>query len=192
MPIGKSAIIVAAIPAAIAAYIAIAGTTGFCPVCTGIMNNVLGRDTTIPASAGQPETLAGLKATTLTGETVALDSFIGKPVILDFWATWCSPCNAERTILSSMHDELEGKVHVVAISIDTISPQAVREHIAKSGHAEENDLMDTSGVAQAFGITGIPSLVFVDATGKVRKVVTGLQSAANLRREIAALDKPGV
>jgi len=186
MSIGKTAIALAAIPGAIAAYVAIAGTTGFCPTCTGLMDSVLGR-TTAAATTGFPETLAGLKATTLTGEMVALDSFVGKPVILDFWATWCPPCNAERAILSSMHDELQGKVHVVALSVDTVSPEAVQDHITKSGHGEKNDLMDSAGVAQAFGVTGIPTLVFVDATGKVRKVVTGVQSADDLRREIAAL-----
>lgn len=193
VPISKTVIAIVAVPAAIAAYVAIAGTTGFCPTCTGIMDNILGRNTAAAASTtGRPETLAGLKATSLTGETIALESFIGKPVILDFWATWCPPCNAQRTVLSSMHDELQGNVRVVALSVDTVSPRAVQDHITKSGHAEENDLMDSGGIAQAFGVSSIPTLVFVDATGKVRKVVTGLRSADDLRREIAALQQPGI
>ncbi len=186
MPIGKTALLIAAVPVVVVSYIGIAGTTGFCPMCTGIMDSVLGREST-SGLLSRPETLAGLTATTLDGETVALDSFVGQPVILDFWATWCGPCKTQRGILAELEGELKGKVHVVALSVDSKGPSVVQEHIARTGHSAENELMAPNSLAQAFGVSSIPTLVFVDATGKVRKVVEGVQNADNLRREIASL-----
>ncbi len=183
MPAAKTILIIAAVPAAIVTYIAVAGTTGFCPTCTGIMDSVLGRD----SSAGQAETIKGLQATTLSGETVDLSSFIGKPVILDFWATWCGPCRTQRGILAEMESELSGNVHVVALSVDQGGSAVVQKHIESTGRRAENELIASTSLAQVFGVSSIPTLVFVDATGQVRKVAVGVQSADALRREIAAL-----
>lgn len=184
VPIGKTVLALAAISAALVAYIGIAGSTGFCPMCTGIVDSVLGKDS---GPAGRPETLAGLTATSLSGESVALDSFVGQPVILDFWATWCGPCNTQRTILAGMESELAGKVHVVALSTDN-GAAVVQKHIDKTGHGAEHELLASADLQRAFGVSSIPTLVFVDAQGKVRRVAVGVQSAEVLRREIAALN----
>ncbi len=174
---------VAAIPAIVVGYIAIAGTTGFCPNCTKVMDTVLGR----AASPEAPESIAGLSAVDLDGQVVKLDEYIGQPVILDFWATWCGPCLKQRQVFAGMAEELEGSVHLLALSIDSEGSAAVKSHLAKSDHAVGVELMAPNALQRRFNVNAIPTLVFVDAQGNVREVFTGMLDAAAIRTRIAKL-----
>ncbi len=65
------------------------------------------------------------------GETVMLDTFRGRPVLLTFWASWCMPCREELPELQRIYNELAGKGFVmVAVNVDTI-PQAARAFVDK-------------------------------------------------------------
>ena len=174
---------VAAIPAVVVGYIAIAGTTGFCPNCTKVMDTVLGR----APSSEAPQSIAGLTAEDLDGKVVKLDEYIGRPVILDFWATWCGPCLKQRQVFAGMAEELEGSVHLLALSIDEGGSAVVKSHLATSDHAVGVELMAPDELSRRFNVNAIPTLVFINAQGNVREVFTGMLDAAALRSRIAKL-----
>ncbi|MCC6359963.1 MAG: TlpA family protein disulfide reductase [Phycisphaerales bacterium] len=141
--------------------------------------------TGVGGSGSGPETIAGLSATTLKGETVALESLAGKPMLLDFWATWCPPCIEQRRELEALTKELGDKVRVVALSVDD-SPAIVQGFLARSP-AMPHELMASPEIARAFNVQAIPLLVVVDSTGKVRKVARGRHTAAELKEMLAGL-----
>ena len=60
--------------------------------------------------------LADTEFMTGEGKRVNLRQYRGKPVVLNFWGTWCPPCVAEMPILDQLADELKGKAHVIAIA----------------------------------------------------------------------------
>src|SRR5579859_64949 len=70
----------------------------------------------LSAYAGEPA--PNLELHDLKGATHKLSEFRGKPVVLNFWATWCVPCAAEMPMLSEMQKQYQGKVLFIAASID--------------------------------------------------------------------------
>ena len=109
--------------------------------------------------------------TTLDGKSLKLSELNGHVVLLEFWATWCSPCLAEVPNIKKAVDRFgkDGRFVVVGISLDTSEPvaKAMVERFGMNwphlvlGPAEENP------VAKLYGVSGIPAMFLIDAEGKV-------------------------
>ncbi|MCG6962793.1 MAG: TlpA family protein disulfide reductase [Acidobacteria bacterium] len=84
-----------------------------------------------PKSAEKPEFPDIALFSLQDGQTIKLDTFRGRPVLLTFWASWCGPCREELPELQRMYNELAGKGFILAaINVDTI-PQAARAFVDK-------------------------------------------------------------
>jgi len=189
VPMYKWIMRAAIIPAIVITYISVAGLTGFCPTCTGIVDSVLGRDTgpVPPIAPGVPKgSVASLTAYTVSGEPVLLAQYVGKPMILDVWATWCGPCRTQRSIIHNLDPAFLKTVSIVSLSTDN-DPRLV-EAFVKKNPSESTDLMATHELLSEFGdIRAIPTLIFVDSQGRVRDIATGVQSARDLRRRVQGM-----
>ncbi|MGE3109859.1 MAG: TlpA family protein disulfide reductase [Phycisphaerales bacterium] len=176
----------AIIPVAVAAYIAVAGLTGFCPNCANFMDSVLGRSHT-PITPGSPRgSITTLAALDFDGQPVSLAQYLGKPTIIDVWATWCPPCRQQRDVIHNLDPDFLSSVNIVSLSTDR-SPADVAAFLAKHP-SNITDLMATSDTLRAFGgVTAIPTLVFVDPSGQIRDVSTGVHSSSELRRRVLGL-----
>ena len=123
------------------------------------------------------------------GNTVQLSDYFGKPIVLNFWASWCSPCKAEMP-----HFEAAYKTHtdiqflmVNATSGDTVS--SAKELIEKEGYTFPV-LFDTEGVAAyTYGASSLPMTFFIDQDGNLVTYAIGMLSAERLEKGIALLQE---
>lgn len=113
---------------------------------------------------------------TLDGEPVDLGEVIGaKPVLVQFWATWCPICRALEPRLRAAHEEWGDRVEFLVVAVAVAQDQAgIRQHLQRhpvSGRI----LWDTRGRAtRAFDAPGTGYIVLLDRTGKVTYTGTGV------------------
>ena len=115
--------------------------------------------------------------TSLDGKSVELSSFRGKPVFLNFWATWCPPCRAEMPDMSKLKAEMGDTIHIVGVNMKE-TPDKVKPYVTENG-CDWLHLLDEDGaIGKAYGVRGIPASYFLDAKGViVGKQVGGIPLA---------------
>jgi thiol-disulfide isomerase/thioredoxin/outer membrane lipoprotein-sorting protein len=120
------------------------------------------------------------------GTKVPLSSYRGKPLLLEFWATWCGPCLAAMPALDRIYAEVKNRgVAVVTVDQDRTADSAAK-YLARHGYGWTN-YHDTEGaMGHAFKNEGIPLTILFDGQGKVVYYHFGADELA-LRKAIAAL-----
>lgn len=108
--------------------------------------------------------------TTSDGKPVRLSSFIGKYILLEFWASWCGPCRKENPALVKFYEQYKQHgFEIVAVSLDANEQQWI-DAIEKDGLTWPNvsDLKGGDNVpALMYGVYGIPDNFLIDPTGKI-------------------------
>ncbi len=111
----------------------------------------------------------------LSGKEVSLSSFGGKPVLLNFWATWCPYCREERPYLNALYKEYKGKgLTVVAVSTDR-SPEKVKEYLKNVPLDFVILHDDKKEAATLYGVHALPVTFFIDRKGVIRHKVMGFK-----------------
>ena len=148
------------------------------------------QQTTNPQQASLPQPAPSLKLHDLKGAAHTLEDYRGKPVLLNFWATWCVPCAAEMPLLSEMQKQYQGKVLFIAASIDDEEMKPQIEAFIKKHEGEALTVMmgATLDSLDDFGVNqGMPGTVFIDAEGKIVDRITGALKRPELEQELRKL-----
>lgn len=120
-----------------------------------------------------------------TGQTVDLAQFRGKPVVLNFWATWCGPCWEEHPVLVANARMLQPGVQFLGVVFQD-EEKKILTFLDQRGSSYPTVVDDRGKTAIAYGVGGIPETYFIDAEGVIRAKYNGPMSAdilqANLRK----------
>jgi cytochrome c biogenesis protein CcmG/thiol:disulfide interchange protein DsbE len=108
----------------------------------------------------------------LDGNEVNLEALRGKPVMLNFWATWCQPCIAEHPVLQAGARKYRDQVHFLGV-IYQDETDAIRRFLRQQGSWGPSLVDPDVKVGIAYGVYGAPETYFIDREGIVHKKVTG-------------------
>jgi thiol-disulfide isomerase/thioredoxin len=115
-----------------------------------------------------------LKLKSADGKMVALDSFRGKPVLLDLWATWCGPCITALPQLAQIYQEAKDKGLILLTVDQDEEPDTADKFLAKKGYTWPNFHDGDGQIEKLVGSSGIPRTMLVDAQGKITYDGTGM------------------
>ena len=108
---------------------------------------------------------------TSSGETITLQAELGRPVVLNFFASWCVNCREEIETLQSFSQAGSGSL---VFGINLRETASVVAKLASSTGATYPMALDTDGtVSRAYRVTSLPATYFLDASGVVQKVIHG-------------------
>jgi thiol-disulfide isomerase/thioredoxin len=122
----------------------------------------------------------------IPGTTVNLDDYLGKVVILNFWATWCAPCKEEMPILDQYGLDHPDSVVILGIAVGD-SEESVRSYIEEINVGYPILIDKTGVVGMVYHVVGYPTTYFVDAKGIIRGKYIGLMSLRILQQNLIPL-----
>jgi len=110
----------------------------------------------------------------LDGKPVKLSDYRGKVVFLNFWATWCKPCEEEMPSMQALYEGLgNDRFEILAVSVDKDGPETVAGYVKKYGITFPV-LHDRRGkIKETYKTTGVPETFIIDQNGVVAEKVWG-------------------
>jgi thiol-disulfide isomerase/thioredoxin len=119
---------------------------------------------------------------------VSLSDFKGKVVLINFFATWCSPCRMEIPELVKIHQKYKNKDFVIlGISLDEDALPFMIKTFARDMKITYPVLMGTLDVAEGYQVSGVPSTIVVNREGKIYKRFDGLVPTKYLEKAVTEL-----
>ena len=143
-----------------------------------------------PAEPGLVSSLPDFSLSDIDGKARSITEWSGRPLLINFWATWCAPCLREMPLLQKLQDQRGDRLQVIGIAVDRMP--AVRRFLAEAGVSYpvlvgQQDAMDA---AESFGpeFLALPFSIFVGADGAVLGLRPGELDPDELRELIDTLD----
>ncbi len=147
-------------------------------LASGLLMAGCSSPTSAPAQGPQIGKLApDFKLPNLDGQVVSLGDFRGKPVLLNFWASWCGPCRYEMPFLQEIYQAWSGKGLVVLTVNLQENPSRVKEFVEEFGLSFPVLLATSQEVPLAYNIRGIPATFFIDKNGIIQDIKIGAFSS---------------
>jgi cytochrome c biogenesis protein CcmG, thiol:disulfide interchange protein DsbE len=116
------------------------------------------------------------------GGTLALSALRGYPVVLNFWASWCTPCEREAGLLAAAAKARRG--HVVFLGVDVHDFSSDARRFLGRHRVPFVAVGSGNSTSDRFGLVGLPETFYLDRHGRIRGMTRGQLSAAALRSQI--------
>lgn len=125
-----------------------------------------------------------------SGKAVNFEEFVGKPIILNFWASWCGPCKTEMPVFQKVYEETKDDIVFLMVNL-TDGAQETKEkaqkYIQDNGYTFPIYLDSDSDAAATYGIYSIPTTIFINAKGEVEAGHSGVLTESLMRQGIALI-----
>jgi thiol-disulfide isomerase/thioredoxin len=116
----------------------------------------------------------------LDGRAWALSSLVGKPVVLHFWAPWCSVCKTESPNVSSLRRAVGGDVTVISVAVSYRDADDVRRFVREQG-VDYPVLLGDEALMDAYRVSSLPTTYFLTKDGRIRHASVGYTSTLGMR-----------
>ncbi len=142
-----------------------------------------------PAAAPRPAPALTLPSLRDPAQQVSLGAYRGQPVIVNFYASWCSPCKKGTPLLAGFYRASRGKVAIIGVDADDSAPEA-RSFVTAYGVGYPVGFETTPAIANAYGVSGIgiPETFFLDARHRIVKRILGDVTMKDLTAGVALMD----
>jgi len=131
-------------------------------------------------------TLAALGA---PGQHIALSQYEGKPLIVNFWASWCEPCQQETPLLARWYKAQHGKVNLVGLDENDSTASALKFAHAKGvSYPIGVDPAPALATASAYGVVALPQTFFLNARHRIVDHIYGAVTQADLAAGVRLMD----
>ena len=127
----------------------------------------------------------------LLGKQTSLADHRGRPVIIDFWATWCAPCVEQIPVLNAFQAAHYGEVSVLGIAVDSRGIEVVAP-FANDHDIQYPVLLGDESLAQEYGAFGFPSLYVIAPDGSIVTHHVGVISEVELEEALVSAAARGV
>jgi cytochrome c biogenesis protein CcmG/thiol:disulfide interchange protein DsbE len=145
----------------------------------------------VVANVQKPEVGFMAPSFTLTGldnQTYKIEGKRSKPVVLNFWASWCGPCRMEAPDLQKMYEKYGGQIDMYGVNVTSNDSPEAAQAFVQSYKLTFPIPMDVSGsVSNRYLVQAFPTTYLIDTEGIVRKKIIGMIDAGTLELELRQL-----
>lgn len=120
------------------------------------------------------------------GGTISMDSLRGKPVYLNFFATWCPPCNEEAPDVNALQKQYAAR-GLQVVGIDELEDAKKAAQFVKKYGLVYPAVVDDGTLQSEYSVNGLPVHVFIDRSGVIRKIVQGEMSKKEITAAILSI-----
>lgn len=142
-------------------------------------------ETTAATEAPEPEPVFVPDFTVLDwdGNEVKLSDYFGKPIVLNFWAHWCGPCQREMPEFNTVYEELGGEVTFLMVHVGAAIDDG-KEKVTEGGYTFPVVFDDSSMAAAIYGVNVFPTSFFINADGTLGGYYMGVMNRELLQQGI--------
>jgi cytochrome c biogenesis protein CcmG/thiol:disulfide interchange protein DsbE len=136
-----------------------------------------------PASASVNATAPNFTEPTAAGSSLSLASLRGKAVYLNFFASWCPPCNEEASDINALQRE-HGAQGLQVVGVDVLENRAKAASFVSKHGLTYPAVVDDGTLRDAYDVNGLPVHVFIDRQGIVRNIIVGEMTRGEMEANV--------
>ena len=137
-------------------------------------------ETTEATEAAEPVAAPDFTVQDWDGNEVKLSDYIGKPIVLNFWAHWCGPCQMEMPEFNTVYEELNGEVTFLMVHMGAAVEDG-KEKVLDGGYSFPVVFDVDSAAGAVYGVTAYPTTYFIDTEGNLQAYYVGAMDRALLQ-----------